>query len=109
MAFDYFFVIRNLAGPINNLLKVGYLSSGDGEFSGSSLPYPDADCILVFAICLLALLIVIVDTGVFYQVGVFVYGCGNGLLRLNLGLVRPLLLRSDGELRARRSGGRQGS
>lgn len=89
--FDYFLMIKPLAKPIKALLEEGWLSIDEGNIKGTSIPYPDGDWILVGALALPALIMVMVDTGVFYQLAVFVFGCSNGLFHLNLGQVRCAL------------------
>lgn len=42
---------------------------------------------LVAALCIPVFLVVQFDTGILYQVGVFAYGCINGLFVLGLGQV----------------------
>lgn len=43
--------------------------------------------VLVLALCFPVFMVVLFDTGILYQVGVFVFGCTDGLTKLGLGQV----------------------
>lgn len=43
--------------------------------------------VLVLALCFPVFMVVLFDTGILYQVGVFVFGCSDGLVKLGLGQV----------------------
>jgi hypothetical protein len=58
----------------------------DGVIADTKLPCVE-NFILVGALCLPVFLVVQFDTGIFYQVVVFAYGCMNGLVNLGLGQV----------------------
>jgi hypothetical protein len=58
----------------------------DLRISDSDVPCVE-NMILVAALCVPVFLVTVFDTGILFQVGVFLYGCANGLIVLGLGQV----------------------
>jgi hypothetical protein len=92
---DYWLIIRQLPKPIRALRNQEWLwtcsGEGDSDLPYSAYPNTNIPCaqniVLIAALCFPVFLVVQFDTGIFYQVGVFLYGCMNGLMVLGLGQV----------------------
>lgn len=90
---DFFLIIRQLPKPIRGLRNQAWLdscsASEDSDFNSygdTNIPCAE-NIVLIIALCFPVFLVVQFDTGIFYQVAVFFYGCLNGLLVLGLGQV----------------------
>eukprot|EP00892_Ulva_mutabilis_P001697 jgi/Ulvmu1/11528/UM078_0017.1 len=85
---DYLLVIRQLPAPIKGLLQQNWLGTcgDDLVIGGSDVPCVE-NMLLVLALCFPVFMVVLFDTGILYQVGVFVFGCTDGLIKLGLGQV----------------------
>lgn len=93
---DFLLIIRQLPKPIRGLRNqpLGeWFDSCSDSASGDYKTYGDTaipcagNMVLIIALCFPVFLVVQFDTGIFYQVAVFFYGCINGLLVLGLGQV----------------------
>ena len=85
---DFFLIMKALPDPIRGLLTSNWLNTcGSDQVIGST----DIPCIenmvLVIALCFPVFLVTIFDTGILYQVAIFLYGCLNGLFVQKLGQV----------------------
>jgi hypothetical protein len=85
---DYFLILRALPSPIRGLLKANWLETcgEDSRIGETKIPCVE-NMVLVVALCFPVFLVTVFDTGILYQVAVFLYGCTNGLLIQNLGQV----------------------
>lgn len=85
--------MRQLPKPIRALRGQEWLSTCGTDpdspyprIAGTNIPCVE-NLLLIGALCFPVFLVVQFDTGIFYQVAVFFYGCLNGLLILGLGQV----------------------
>jgi hypothetical protein len=67
-----------------SLMCIAGTCGSDLTIAKSKIPCVE-NMVLVAALCIPIFLIIMFDTGILYQVGVFVYGCTNGLAMLGLG------------------------
>lgn len=72
LPFDYWVILKPLKNPVFALWNIHWLNSGSGHIIingwNTHVPKPNGDFILVAAYILPSLLIVFVDTGIFYLV-----------------------------------------
>lgn len=85
---DYLLILRALPKPIRGLLRANWLETcgNDSRIANTKIPCVE-NMVLVVALCFPVFLVTVFDTGILYQVAVFLYGCSNGLLIQNLGQV----------------------
>lgn len=83
---DFFIIIGALPDPIRGLLRRRWLRTCDGDIGDTNIPCAE-NMVLVAALCFPIFLVTLFDTGIFYQVAVFIYGCLNGLFVQKLGQV----------------------
>lgn len=93
---DFWLIIRQLPKPIRALRGQEWFQTCGADtadpddlfrsYGDTNIPCVE-NIVLIGALCFPVFLVVQFDTGIFYQVGVFVYGCLNGLLFLGLGQV----------------------
>ena len=79
---DYFLIVRALPDPIRGLLNANWLETcgADLEIADTNIPCAE-NMVLVVALCFPIALVTVFDTGILYQVAVFLYGCTNGATR----------------------------
>ncbi|KAJ9527498.1 hypothetical protein QJQ45_025772 [Haematococcus lacustris] len=91
IAFDYFVIVRPMVGPIRAVLRHNWLPCANERYTimGTELPLTciDGDWLLVFVRTLPFLMVCMVDTHVFYQVTLVVWGVVRGLCVLDIGVV----------------------
>lgn len=91
--FDYYVLVQPLAGACKLLNQVHWLSFTDKQLYLTGLgiqtafPYPDGDRILIIARIIPTYLLVLIDSSVFYTIGVVVFGELRGLMFLKLGVI----------------------
>ncbi|GLC72072.1 hypothetical protein PLESTF_001201000 [Pleodorina starrii] len=92
LAFDYFVIMRPIAGQVRFILRRNWLACAGGashyRIFGAQLPLRciDADWLLVALRVAPFVLVCLVDTQIFYQLMLMVWGVVHGLVSLNLGL-----------------------
>lgn len=92
VVFDYFVILKPMRGPIQLILKRNWLACGTPNYTimGTELPIPcvDGDWVLVVMRVVPFILIMLVDTQIFYQMTTITWGIIRGLCTLDLGVVQ---------------------
>ena len=85
---DFFLILKALPDPIRGLLRANWLNTcgPDAEIGNTNIPCVE-NMVLVVALCFPVFLVTVFDTGILYQVAVFLYGCTNGLFVQKLGQI----------------------
>ncbi|KAG2499845.1 hypothetical protein HYH03_002136 [Edaphochlamys debaryana] len=93
VAFDYFVILRPMAGQIRFILERNWLSCATASsrhyrFFGTELPLAciDGDWLLVGLRVAPFVLVCLIDTQIFYQLVLMAWGLVQGLMSLNLGI-----------------------
>ncbi|GIL42994.1 hypothetical protein Vafri_806, partial [Volvox africanus] len=91
-AFDYFVIMKPMAGQVRYILRINWLGCPEHQhlyrLFGMQLPLRciDGDWLLVVLRVAPFVLVCLVDTQIFYQLMLMVWGLVYGLMSLNLGI-----------------------